>query len=128
VISTIGQKYNKSLFGYKNLIAWQKSDELAHFVYNLTMAFPKDELYGLTSQLRRAVLSVPTNIVEGYGRNSKKEFHRYLAISLASLAEVTYLLEFGFKRNYVKEKDYLMVESMVAEVGRILWKFYVSQQ
>lgn len=128
MISTIGQKYNKSLFGYKNLIAWQKSDELAHFVYNLTMAFPKDELYGLTSQLRRAVLSVPTNIVEGYGRNSKKEFHRYLAISLASLAEVTYLLEFGFKRNYVKEKDYLMVESMVAEVGRILWKFYVSQQ
>lgn len=117
-----------SLFGYKSLIAWQKADELAHLVYDSTMSFPKDELYGLTSQIRRAVLSVPTNIVEGYGRNSKKEFHRYLAISLASLAEVTYLLEFAFKRNYLKEKDYMIVESMIAEVGRILWKFYVSQQ
>lgn len=126
------QKYKrveeKSLFGYKKLIAWQKADALAHVVYDLTFLFPKDELFGITSQLRRAVLSVPNNIVEGYSRNNKKEFHRYLAISLGSLAEVEYLLGFAYKRGFIKGKDYQNVVSLKDEVGRIIWKLYISQK
>ena len=58
---------------YKDLIAWQKADELAYEIYKMTKAFPRDEIYGLTSQIRRAALSVPTNIVEGYARKGDKE-------------------------------------------------------
>ncbi len=76
--------------GYENLLAWQVADQFAHRVYDLTLKFPKEELFSLTSQLRRASLSVPCNIVEGFGRNSKKELHRFLAISLGSLAEAGY--------------------------------------
>ncbi len=118
----------KLLFGYKNLIAWQRADELAHLVYQITILFPRDELFGLTSQLRRAALSVPTNIVEGYGRDNKKEFHRYLAISLGSLAETGYLLEFAQKRGFIKEIDYNKVSLLKDEVGHIIWKLYVSQK
>jgi four helix bundle protein len=70
---------------YKNLIIWQKSDELALQVYKLTDKFPKHELFGITSQLRRAVLSIPINIVEGYNRKSKKELHRFIDIALGHL-------------------------------------------
>jgi four helix bundle protein len=117
-----------TLFGYKKLIAWQKADKLAHLVYDLTLLFPKDELFGITSQLRRAVLSVPLNIVEGYGRNSKKEFHRFLAISLGSLAETEYLLEFAFSRGYIKEHSFKNVILLKEETGHIIWKLYISQK
>lgn len=118
----------KTLFGYKKLIAWQKADELAHAVYDLTVGFPKDELFALTSQLRRAALSVPTNIVEGYGRNSKKEFHRFLAIALGSLAETGYLLEFAHKRGYINKNKYEIILILKEEVGHIIWKLYLSQK
>lgn len=74
------QQGSSFLIGYKKLIAWQKADLLAHLVYDLTMHFPKEEIFGLTSQLQRAILSVVANIVEGYSRNSKKEFHHFLSI------------------------------------------------
>ena len=79
--------------GYKKLIVWQKADELAYQVYIETRNFPKEEIYGITSQLRRAALSVPTNIVEGYGRQSKNELRRFTNIALGSLAEVKYLID-----------------------------------
>ena len=69
--------------GYKNLLAWQVADELASKVYDLSSDFPKSEQFSVTSQLRRAALSVPTNIVEGYARNSKAEFRRFMAGSIA---------------------------------------------
>lgn len=116
-----------SLKGYKNLIAWQNADQLAHKVYDITLMFPKDEIFGLTSQLRRAVLSVPLNIVEGYARNSKNEFHRFLSISLGSLAEVEYLLDFAAKRRYLKENDYQELIQLKEELGQLLWKLYISQ-
>lgn len=64
----------KELFGYKKLIAWQKANELARLTYSYTARFPKEEMLGLTSQLRRAGLSIPTNIVEGHARNNKKNY------------------------------------------------------
>jgi four helix bundle protein len=114
-------------YGYKRLIAWQKADEFAHIVYKTTLNFPNYELFGLTSQLRRAVLSIVLNIVEGHARNNKKEFHRFLSISLGSLAEVEYLLEFAYECNYYSEAEYRIIIQKRKELGTILWKLWQSQ-
>lgn len=118
----------KELFGYKKLIAWQKANELARLIYSYTARFPKEEMFGLTSQLRRAGLSIPTNIVEGHARNNKKEFYRFLAISLSSLAEVEYLLEFSYDLKYLSEAEFVKISGLREEVGHILWKLYISQR
>lgn len=112
--------------GYENLLAWQVSDEFAHKVYDLTLKFPKEELFSLTSQLRRASLSIPSNIVEGFGRNNKKELHRYLAISLGSLAEAGYQLSFAHKRGFISELQYKEILEVKNRAGKIIWKFYIS--
>jgi four helix bundle protein len=117
---------NQNLIGYKRLIAWQKADELARLIYKTTLTFPKEELFGITSQLRRAVLSVPLNVVEGYGRNNKKEFHRFLPIALGSLAETSYLLEFALQMDFIKEKEFNDYYSLKEEVGHLVWKLYIS--
>ena len=88
--------------GYKKLRVWQKADDLAYRVYLETKKFPKDEIYGVTSQLRRAALSVPTNIVEGMGRQGKNELRKFISIALGSLAETEYLLEFCTRLNYLR--------------------------
>jgi four helix bundle protein len=112
--------------GYKNLIVWQKADELAMAVYIKTRDFPKEEQYALTSQIRRSALSVPINIVEGYARDSKKEFKHFLSIALGSLAETEYILDFSMRLNYLPESDYQKLEALRQEVGNLLWKFYQS--
>ena len=112
--------------GYEKLLAWQKADELAYQVYMATKTFPKEEMYGMTSQLRRAALSVPTNIVEGYGRQGKNEFRQFANIALGSLAEARYLLGFCLRLNYLKPEQHGRLESLGEEVGRLLWKFYES--
>lgn len=112
--------------GYKKLIVWQKADELAYQVYLGTKDFPKAEIYGITSQLRRAVLSVPTNIVEGYGRQSRKELKQFANIALGSLAETEYLLDFCLRLGYFNGNQHKVLQSLREEVGRLLWKFYKS--
>jgi four helix bundle protein len=112
--------------GYKKLIVWQKADKLAYQVYMATKKFPTEELYGITSQLRRAVLSVPTNIVEGYDRHGKKELRQFVNIALGSLAEVKYLLDFSSRLKYFSVEQYGKLQSLAEEVGRLLWKFYKS--
>jgi four helix bundle protein len=107
---------------YKNLIIWQKSDKLALLIYALTRDFPKDEQFGITSQIRRAALSIPTNIVEGYNRKSRKELGRFIDISLGSLAETEYLLEFSIKLGYVR-RDTNELETLITELGKLLWGF-----
>lgn len=72
---------------YKKLLVWEKANELACKIYQETKQFPKEELYGITSQLRRAAVSIPTNIVEGSGRQNRKEFKQFVNIALGSLAE-----------------------------------------
>lgn len=113
--------------GYQKLLAWQVADELAKAVYEKTSNFPKEELYGLTSQLRRAALSVPLNIIEGYARNSKNEFRQFLRIALGSLAEVGYLLEFSLAQNYLKEIGFKELMSLRNRCGKLLWKLFQSQ-
>lgn len=73
---------------YKDLIVWQKSMELARIIYRLTSRFPRDEVFGLTNQIRRAVVSIPSNIAEGFGRGSDREFIHFLRIAKGSAAEV----------------------------------------
>lgn len=109
----------------QDLIVFQKSDELAYRIYKSTEAFPKSEIFGITSQLRRAALSIPTNIVEGYVRKSKKELSQFINIALGSLAETEYLLGFSKRLGYHKG-DISEIENLLEEVGRLLWSFYRS--
>ncbi len=112
--------------GYKKLIVWQKADELAYQTYLETKKFPKDEIYGITSQLRRAALSVPVNIVEGTGRQGKKELKQFANIALGSLAETEYLLEFCLRLKYLNNESYKKLENLRKNVGGLLWNFYKS--
>lgn len=112
--------------GYKKLIVWHKADELTFQVYMATKKFPKEEIYGITSQLRRAVLSVPTNVVEGYGRQGRKELRQFMNIALGSLAEAKYLLDFSSRLKYFSAEQYGKLEDLAQEVGKLLWKFYKS--
>jgi len=108
---------------YKNLIVFQKADELTFQIYRLTDAFPKSEIFGLTSQIRRAALSIPANIVEGYARKSKKELFQFITIALGSHAEMEYLFSFSKKLGYCKSDNVSIIEDLIAEVGRLLWSF-----
>ena len=112
--------------GYTKLLVWQKADELAYQVYMATKTFPKEEMYAMTSQLRRAALSVPTNIVEGYARQGKREFRQFVNIALGSLAEARYLLGFCLRLKYVTLQEHQQLHAQAEEVGRLLWKFYES--
>lgn len=111
---------------YKDLIVWQKADSFAFQVYKKTTSFPKEELFGITSQIRRAVLSVPTNIVEGYTRKGDKELLRFLNISLGSLAETEYLLDFALRLGYLSRNDLDQLELLKDDLSRSLWSFYKS--
>lgn len=103
-------------------LLFQKADMLAQLVYQLTYAFPKEELFGLTSQLRRAVLSIPLNITEGYARRSDQDYRRFLDIAYGSLKEVKYLLYFANKRKVLLNTDYEKVMEIADELSRLLWK------
>ncbi len=114
--------------GYRKLIVWQKADEFAFQVYTATGNFPQDEIYGIISQLRRAALSVPTNIVEGYGRGGRRELRQFLNIALGSLAETRYLLDFSLRLKYLNSTTHTQLQDLAEEVGKLLWKFYKAQE
>ena len=109
---------------YKRLIVWRKADELAKALYTETKNFPRSEIYGVTSQLRRAALSVPINIVEGYARKGKKELKHFLSIALGSLAETEYLIDFSFDIGYLEKCTHKTLQDLRQEVGNLLWRFY----
>ena len=112
--------------GYKNLLAWQIADQLAQEVYKTTLQFPKEEIYGLTSQIRRASISIPLNIIEGYSRNNKNEFRQFLRIALGSLAETGYLLEFSFIQKYLSLEEFDQLRKLKNRCGSLLWKLFKS--
>ncbi len=100
------------------------ADDLAFEVYAVTREFPREEMYGLTAQLRRAALSVPTNIVEGYSRKGKKELIHFLNVSLGSLAETKYLLHFAKRLGCADPEKIRQVEAGYDRLGQRLWRFY----
>ena len=105
---------------FKNLQVWQKSHALALAVYKETRSFPKEELYALTSQLRRAAASVPTNIAEGCGRGSDPEFGRFLQMAMGSASELEYHLLLAHDLGYVKDDPFEGLTANVVEVKRML--------
>jgi four helix bundle protein len=112
--------------GYRKLVAWQLSHELVLLIYKYTRDFPRDELHGLTNQIRRAAVSVPANIVEGYARASRKEFIQFLYISYASLAEVEYYLELVRDLKYLPESICETLEAKRLVVGKVLFKLIMA--
>ena len=112
--------------GYKQLIVWQRADQYAFEVYKIAKKFPREERFGLISQLCRSAISIPTNIVEGSGRQHKNETKQFVNIALGSLAETEYLLDFSKRLNYLTEKEYDYLDAMRDELARLLWGFYRS--
>ena len=105
---------------YKKLIVWQKSMELVLEIYNVIKFFPKYETYGLSDQMRRAVISIPSNIAEGQGRDSKAEFIRFLNIARGSYSELDTQLQICVRLGYVNESDVEKVFKLSNEVGKML--------
>ena len=105
---------------YRQLIAWQKAMDLVKLVYDLTDKFPRDERFGLTLQIRKAFVSVPSNIAEGQGRNSTKEFINHLSIAYGSLMETETQNLIAEMRNYISVNESAKVMEKAAEVGRLV--------
>lgn len=105
---------------FKNLRVWEKSHDLTLKIYRATAEFPREELYGLTSQIRRASVSIPANIAEGCGRQSEAEFARFLRISLGSATELEYHLLLASDLNFLQNKNYANMESDLIEVKKML--------
>jgi four helix bundle protein len=110
----------KSIQSYKELRVWQKSIELVKDVYRLTGAFPQSELYGLTNQMRRAVISIPSNIAEGYSRSHRMEYLQFLRIALSSGAELETQLIIARELGLTKTENFGTSEVLLAEVMRML--------
>jgi four helix bundle protein len=119
-------KKSKVKTGYRKLIIWNESHKLMLAIYKITENFPGSELFGIISQLRRASLSIPTNIVEGYSGKSKKMFYRYLDIAFRSACEVEYLLEASRELKYLSNENYKILESQRAKTIALLRKFINS--
>jgi four helix bundle protein len=107
---------------YENLIVWQKSMDLVIAIYTLTGKFPKEEIYGLTSQMRRAAVSIPSNIAEGSRRSSRKDFRNFLLNAYGSGAELETQIRIARRLAYGEDKDYVRVEALLSEVMRMLNK------
>lgn len=105
---------------YRGLQVWQKAHELTLNVYAMTQDFPVEERYGLTSQLRRAVSSIPSNIAEGCGRSSDTDFARCCQIAMGSACEVNYQLLLARDLLYVSDSDYARLDAAINEVQRML--------
>jgi four helix bundle protein len=105
---------------YRDLIAWQEAFDLALAIYEETLCFPIEEKYGITSQLRKACVSISSNIAEGEGRKSHSEFRRYLFIALGSLKEAETQILISDALGYFKPNKATKLMAMAAEVGRLI--------
>ena len=105
---------------YKKLRVWEKAHALTLAVYRITKEFPKDELFGLTSQLRRASFSIGANIAEGSGRSSKHEFNHFISYAIGSASEVEYFLLLAKDLRYISADEYTKVEDSANEIKRTL--------
>lgn len=112
--------------GFRKLNVYAKSHELVLCVYGATKSFPKDELFGLISQMRRCAVSVVANIVEGYGRRTANDKLQFYYISRCSLAELEYYIELSYDLDYVSGEDYKCLQSLRGDVGRLLNGFIKS--
>lgn len=108
---------------FKDLLIWQKAMTLVTKVYQSTKLFPKEELFGLTSQIRRSAVSIPSNIAEGYGRDGKNDYLKFLNISLSSLFEMQTQIEIAKNIDYLNENDFTILYNDSRELERMLISF-----
>jgi four helix bundle protein len=111
---------------YAELIAWQKAMNLVEDVYKVSKSFPREEMYGLTSQIRRAAVSIPSNIAEGQGRSTTADFLRHLSIAYGSLREVETQILIAARLRYLAQARTDGVMQMAGEVGRLLNGLMIS--
>ncbi|MCX6717485.1 MAG: four helix bundle protein [Candidatus Taylorbacteria bacterium] len=118
----IKYEYNtqKIIKDFSDLFAWQESHKLVLFVYKLAKKFPEDEKFGLTSQIKRAVVSVTSNIAEGFGRNTKKDKTQFYAIAKGSLYETDNQLKIALDLGYVSESDYKIAKENIYKCLRLI--------
>ena len=112
--------------GYRKLNVYLKSHALVLLVYKVTKTFPKNELFCLTSQMRRCSISVPANIVEGYGRRTANDKLQFYYIARGSLNELEYYIDLALDLGYITEKDYEELQNLRNDVGRLLNGFIKS--
>src|SRR3989344_5285837 len=104
---------------HKDLIVWQKCIKLCKAVYEVTEKFPKSEIYGITSQMRRSAVSIPSNIAEGRSRNTTKDFLHFLSISLGSASELETQIEIAKELSFINEQKYIDLNNLLAEVSKM---------
>jgi len=122
----MAEKTDRTGKGFRKLLVWQRAHQLVLLAYKFTEKFPKNEMFGLTSQLRRAIVSVPANVAEGYAAGGKGQFKRYLDIAQGSLAEVEYYLILAQDLTYITSSQYEQAESLRAETGFLLHRLIES--
>jgi len=105
---------------HTKLIAFELADDVAVMIYRLTKSFPKDEIYGLTSQMRRSAVSVPSNIVEGCAHESQREYLRFLEIAFGSLRELHYQYSLAGRLDYIKKIEISDYELKILETEKVL--------
>jgi len=110
----------KQIKTYRDLLVWQKSMVLVTEIYRLSKSFPKDEAYGLSSQMRRCAVSIPSNIAEGYGRKSTSDCIRFLYIAAGSLYELQTQIEIALDLQYLKRIDFNRLYELSREIERML--------
>lgn len=113
----------KHMNTFRDLLIWQKSMTLVTEIYQLTNSFPKEEIYSLTSQIRRSSISIPSNIAEGYGRDGNNDYLRFLNISISSLFEMQTQLEISFNLKYINEVQFNKINEESREIERMLSAF-----
>ncbi|MDO9541216.1 MAG: four helix bundle protein [Kiritimatiellia bacterium] len=111
---------DKEVKTYRDLLVWQKAMNLVTEIYRRTRKFPKTEVYGLTSQVRRSAVSIPSNIAEGYGRNSTSDYIRFLQIASASLYELQTQVEISANLGYLNKSDAEQLYPLTREIERML--------
>ena len=108
---------------FKKIRVWEKAHQLTLTLYKLTDLFPSDERFGLVSQLRRAAASIPTNIAEGAGRETQKEFARFIHLATGSASEVEYLLLLSRDLGYISTEEYTKQDKNINDIKRMLYAF-----
>jgi len=108
---------------YRKLLVWQKSMAFVTKVYTKTKSFPSEELYALTSQIKRSAISIPSNIAEGYGRDEKKDYLKFLNIALSSLFELQTQIEIAYNLGYINENSFTELYEDSREIERMLSSF-----
>jgi four helix bundle protein len=118
----------KNMKTHKDLVAWQKSIELVTEIYTITKDFPKEEVYGITSQIRRSAVSIPSNIAEGAGRRSQKELIQFLYIALGSLSELETQIIISYNLSFITQEQKVNLDEQISTLIRIITALIKSLQ